>query len=136
MFRFLDCGSDLPHHAERVGYSAQGARVQKGARGEFITASLESPKAREQIAAIHCRDIARMQRLQCAQVVPIEEMAFETLEATDCLERTKIARHQVVDRDITKVVGRHGRQHPKPDVRRRSAQENFPHRRFLNIVWR
>ena len=30
MFRFLHCGSDLPHHAERVGYSTQGARIQKG----------------------------------------------------------------------------------------------------------
>src|SRR5207249_8025148 len=99
-------------------------------------AALESPKAREQIAAIHRRDVARMQRLQCAQVVPIEEMAFETLEATDCFERAQVACHQVVDRDITEVVRRYGRQHPKSDVRRRSAQENFPHWHFLNIIWR
>src|SRR5205823_11831437 len=53
-----------------VGDSMQGAYIQKGAGGQFIAAALESPKAREQIAAIHRRDVARMQRLQCAQVVP------------------------------------------------------------------
>ena len=63
-------------------------------------------------------------------------MAFETLEATDCFERAQVACHQVVDRDITEVVRRYGRQHPKSDVRRRSAQENFPHWHFLNIIWR
>ena len=37
-------------------------------------------------------DVARMQRLQRAQVVPIKKMAFETLEPTQRFERAEVAR--------------------------------------------
>ena len=136
MFRFLHCGTNFPHHAERVGYSTQGARVQKGARGQFIAARFEGPEAREQIATIYCRDVARLQWLQCAQLIPIKKVAFETFETTHCFKRAEVARHQLIDRDITKIVSCHRRQHRKPDVRRRSTHKNFSHWRFLNVVWR
>src|SRR5213080_318711 len=135
-FHFLQCGSDLPEHAKRVGYSTQCARIQKRARGQIIAAALESPEAGEQIAAVYSRDVAWMQRLQRAQIVPIKKMAFKTLELAQRFQRAKVARHQVVDCDVTKIIGRHGRQHPQPDVRRRSAQENIPLWRFLDIVRR
>ena len=129
-------GGNLPEDVQRVGYATQCARIQKGTRGQFIAARLESPEAREQIAAIHRRDIAWTQRLQRIQVVPIKKMAFETLEPTHGFERAKVARHQVIDCDVTEVIRRHGRQHPQPDVRRRRAQENFPVWCFLDIVRR
>ena len=114
----LQSGSDLLEHAKRVGYSAQCGSIQKGSRGQFIAARLESPEAREQIAAVHGRDIAWMQRLQRVQIVPIKEMTFETLELIHCFERAEVARHQIVDCDVAKIIGRHGRQHPEPDIRR------------------
>ena len=77
-----------------------------------------------------------MQRFEGLQVVPIKEVAFETLEATQCFERAQVARHQFFDRDVTEVICRHGRQQRKADVRRRSTHENFPHWPFLNIVRR
>src|SRR5439155_23213613 len=79
-FHFLWCGSDLPKHAKRVGYSTQCSRIQKRTRSQFFAAGLESPETGEQIAAVHGRDVAWTQRLQRTQVVPIKKMAFETLE--------------------------------------------------------
>ena len=117
-FRFLHAGGDLPQHVERVGQAAQGARIEERSRGQFIAAAFESPETGEQIAAVHGRDVARMQRLELAQVIPIKEMTFETLEPIHRFERPEVARHQVVDRDVAEVVRRHRRQHPEPDVGR------------------
>ena len=117
-FRFLEGSSDLPQHAQRVGQPAQCARIQKGPLGQLIAARLESPETGEQIAAVHGGDVARMQRLKGLQVVPIKKMTFETLEPAHRFERAEIARHQVVDRDVAKIIRRHRRQHPEPDVRR------------------
>ncbi len=111
-------GSDLPEHAKRVGYSAQCGLIQKRTRGQFIAAGFESPQAGKQIAAVDGGDVAWTQRLERAQIVPIKKMTFETLEPTQRFKRAEVARHQVVDGDVAKIVRRHGRQHPQPDVRR------------------
>ena len=116
---------DLPQHAERIRQPAQGPPIEKRARGQFVTAALEGPEAGEQVAAVHGRDIAWMQRLEIRQVVPIEEMTFETLESAQRLEGAEVARHEVVAGDVAKIVRRHRRQHPETDVGRGGAQENF-----------
>src|SRR5206468_9125510 len=83
-----------------------------------------------------CGDVARTQRLQRAQIVPIKKMALETLEPTQGFQRAEVALHQIVDGDVTEIIRRHGRQHGQPNVRWCSAHKNFPRWRFLDIVGR
>ncbi len=107
----------MPEHAQRVGYSAQCGLIQKRTRSKLIAAGFEGPEAGKQIPAVDGRDVARTQRLQRAQVVPIKKMAFETLEPTQGFKRAEVALHQIVDGDVTEIIRRHGRQHRQPDVR-------------------
>jgi hypothetical protein len=89
-FRFFHAGSDLPENAQRVGYSAQCGLIQKRTRSKLIATGFESPEAGKQIPAVDGRDVARTQRLQRAQVVPIKKMAFETLEPTQGFKRARL----------------------------------------------
>ena len=136
IFRFFPPDGDLPEHVKRVGQTAQRARVQKRARRQFLATGFKSPEAGEQVSAVHRRDVAGTQRFQLADVVPVKKMAFETLEPAHRFQRAEVACDQVVDRDVTEIVGGDRRQHPEPDVRGRSAQKYFPGGRFLNVVRR
>ncbi|KAG0506206.1 MAG: hypothetical protein Udaeo_04150 [Candidatus Udaeobacter sp.] len=116
-FRFFHAGSDLPEDAQRVGYSAQCGHIQKRTRSKLIATGFESPEAGEQVPAVDCRDVARTQRLQRVQVVPIKKMAFETFQPTQGFKRAEVALYQIVDADVPEIVRRHGRQHRQPNVR-------------------
>ena len=76
----------------------------------------ESPKAGKQISAVYGGDVARTQRLQRVEVVPIKKMAFETFKPTYAFECAEVALHQIVNGNVTEIICRHGRQHGKPDV--------------------
>src|SRR5205807_2030508 len=115
-FRFFHAGSDLPENAQRVGYSAQCGLIQKWTRSKLIATGFESPEAGKQIPAVDCRNVARTQRLQRAQVVPIKKMAFETLEPTQGFKRAEVALHLIIDGDATEIIRRHSRQHGQPNV--------------------
>src|SRR5206468_6466169 len=108
----------------------------KRTRGQLIAASLEGPQAGKQIPAVHSGDVAWTQRLQRAEVIPIKEMPFETLEPIYAFERAKVALHQIVDRDVAEIICHHGRQHRQPDIGWGRAHENLPGWRFLDIVRR
>src|SRR2546430_6053265 len=56
---------------------------------------------------------------------------FRSLKPGQGFKRAKVALHQIVDGDVTEIIRRHSRQHREPDVRWRSAHENFPSWRFL-----
>ena len=111
-------GSDLLKYAQRVGYSAQCARIQKRTRRQFIAAA--SRKSRGWRADFRCPRPRRSAdaKAPACQIVPIKEMAFETLEPTHCFECAEVARHQIINGDVTEIICRHGRQHRKPDIGR------------------
>ena len=103
-------------------------------------ASRQALREREQmageVAAVHGRDVARLERAQLARVVPVVEVAAEALQARQRRERRLEPLHRVEEAEPAEVAGRDHRQQIEPDVGGRRAVRDDRPRVLLEVVGR
>ena len=86
------------------------------------------------VAAVHRRDVARLENTQLVKVVPVEEVAVEAAHSLQRAEDFLHAIDHVRARDESEVHRAHRREKLKPDVGRRRAQGNRRLGIFLEVV--
>ena len=89
-----------------------------------------------QIAAIHRRDVARIERSEASRVVPVEEMSFEPLQSLHRGEASLEPLDELDPGNQAEVVGGERRQEAHTDVRGRRAVSQPGLGYFLEIVRR
>ena len=104
----------------RVGQPVEqlGARLRLG-RVERQQALRQRDERPGEVAAVHRRDVARVQRRQRGRVVPVQEMPAISFEAFERRQRAVETLDERVGREIAEVVRGQRRQQTHPDVGRR-----------------
>ena len=87
-----------------------------------------------EVAAIDTRHIERDQRLQCACVVPIVEMATIAIEPFERGESLVRAVEHLARGEVAEIGRRQIRQQGHSDICRRRARGDRGHRNLLKIV--
>ena len=109
--------------------TASGQTLQRGLGDGAIGAVLRQRDAglghgqqqASQVAAVHRRDIGRLQHFQCAGVVPVEQMAVVLGQFFDAVERGFEPPHQLAGADPAELAGAAHGQQVQADVGRRGA---------------
>ncbi len=89
-----------------------------------------------QVAAVHCRNVHRMQGLQGMCVVPVIEVPLEFCQARHCPQGIRRALDEGTGRKVTEVVGRQIREQRKPHIGRRGAMSDADTAILLIVIGR
>ena len=108
-------------YLSRVPQTFKDTSFQDGSLNQLFKPMLQRPESTEQVSAVHGGYVARLQRLQGLNVVPIQEMTLVALQFGDRLHGTPQCLHDLVSRHISEIPGGQRAQHPKTDIRRTGA---------------
>ena len=89
-----------------------------------------------EVAAVHGRNVARLQRTQIAGVVPVVEVAANTLEALHGFERCFQPLHRLDGSDPAEIPGADDGQQVEADIRGRGSMGQHRARVLLEVVRR
>ena len=97
---------------------------------------LQAPQGGEQVAAVDRRDVARLQRLQSPQVVPVQQVTFVARQGTQCLHGPAQPLDHLVPVQVAEITGCQGAERPHPDVGGAGSQGELIPVRDLIVVGR
>ena len=110
---------------EREGAPRQVFRAPVARRGRQLPQAVrEDEEAGREIAAVHRRDVARLERLERPRVVPVEDVPLPPFEALDGAQRLLDPREEALGVQPAEVVGREVREEGEADVRGRGARRD------------
>ena len=89
-----------------------------------------------QIAAVHRRDIDRLERPEVRGAVPVEEMAFEPLQLAQCRQRRLEPLDDLGRPGPAEVAGSHTGHEIEPNIGRRGPPRHNRSRLLLEVVRR
>ncbi len=127
---------DRDQAVEGVAQAGEGAARPDARLDQAEQARAQHQQVPGEVAAVDERHVARVQRLQGAGVVPVEEVAAVALEAVEGVERGGGALEQARQRDVAEVVGGEVGEQPQADVGRRGAVGDHLGGELLHVVGR
>ncbi len=125
----------IAHRSKRVAQTMYRSRAHDGSIEGVVQTLFEYAQARQKIAAVHCGNIARLERRERPRVVPVQEMTFAAPQPVERRERLRCPRQQLVSGEVSKIARRERGCEPQADVGGRSPLRDLDVQRQLGIVW-
>ncbi len=134
--QFLAQWRRVPEQPERVAQAIEQPRRQYRVVGQREQARTQGQQMAGEVAAVHCRDVPRRQRLQRLRVVPVVEVPPVPLQPVHRAQGARRALDELPGGKVAEVVGRQIRQQGQPDVGRRRAMRDRGDAILLIVVGR
>src|SRR5262249_31062565 len=100
----LDALQSFAHQGEGVCQTFACTRPRHRFLDQLAEPLLECDETAHEVAAVHSRNVAGLQRAQSASVVPVIEVALVTLQSLKRGERFLQALHQAWYAQVTEIV--------------------------------
>ena len=101
--------------AARTVSMTRGAGGRRGGAGGQA-GLLQRHQVAGEVAAVHGRDVGRLQHAQIGEVVPVEEVPAVAAHPLECPEDLLEALDHVTGADEAEIARRHDREELEPDV--------------------
>jgi len=126
----------LASEVEAVGGAARAIGLREASRAPGATGVGQRDQVSGEVAAVHRRDVARLEGTQIARVVPVEEMAAKPLQPLHRREGRLEALHRLGGADPAELAGSSRRQEQQTEIGRRCAMRHDGTGRLLEVVRR
>ncbi len=112
---------DLFQDTAGVAEAGKGFAAQDRSVHQLVEPLPQRPKGAQQVAAVNSGNIARLQRSQGPDIVPVQEMSFIALKTADGFHGAGQSLDDLVDGQVAGIMGAQCAGHPEADVGRTGA---------------
>ena len=112
---------DLFQDSAGVAKAGKGLAIQERSVHQFVKPLFQGPQGTQQVAAVDRGDVARFERSQGLDIVPVQEMPFIALQTADGRHGAGQPFDDLVDGQVAGIMGAQGAGHPEADVGRTGA---------------
>ncbi|MNS38645.1 hypothetical protein D3C72_709020 [compost metagenome] len=127
-------GDVFAQHRQRVGQAFEGARMQNRRVRQLQQSGAQGQQMACQVAAVHRRDIQRVQGFERLRVVPVVEVAQVAFQLPHGGQRGLRAVKQPAGLQIAEIVGGQVGQQGQPQVGGRGAMRGGGRGQVLDVV--
>ncbi len=113
---------DRFQNLHRVEQPIEGVGSQQGAACQVTQTLVEGPQSSDEVSAVDRGDVLGPERLEGAQVVPIQQVPLITFELSQGVECLGEPFDRLIEGEIAEVAGRQRAEQPHSNVGRAGSQ--------------